>query len=72
MIRWYWGQRRGALLGEFMAVRKRPNNARRLIDRIIIPDGNDLIAKASDVQLLDRDVIVIQTKATRNVLDGAN
>ena len=65
MIRWYWEQVGGTLVEEFMAVPKGNNNSRRLVDGIIIRDGENRIADAKDVDLFDRDIIVIQAKAKR-------
>jgi len=52
-------------LEEFLAVQKSPDNAQRLIDGVIIRGGDHRIAKTSDVDLTDRDIIVVQTKDSR-------
>ncbi len=65
MTRWYWQQVGGTLIEEFMAVRRSKDCGRRLLDGVIVKDGEHRIARQSEVTLEDRDVIVVQTKAER-------
>ena len=65
MTRWYLAQVGGTLIEEFPAVRKSNSNSQRLIDGVIIREGEYRIAKSSEVDLADRDIIVVQTKDSR-------
>jgi hypothetical protein len=65
MTRWYWSQVGGTLVEEFCAVSRSAGCGHRLIDGIIIQDGEHRIAKASEVQIADRHITVVQTKAER-------
>lgn len=65
MTRWYWEQVGGTLIEEFLAVAASPTNGQRLIDGVIIPNGEKRIAKAAEVEIKDRDIIVVQTKIGR-------
>ncbi len=65
MTRWYWQQVGGTLVEEFVAVRLSATCGPRLLDGVIVKDGEHRIARQSEVTLEDRDVIVVQTKASR-------
>lgn len=65
MTRWYWQQVGGTLIEEFLAVRPTPDCGKRLIDGIIIEGGEHRIARASEVDLTDRHIIVVQAKNLR-------
>ena len=65
MIRWYWQQMGGMLIEEFVAVEGTALYGRRIIDGVIIKDGEFRSAPQSDVSLEGKDIIVIQTKAKR-------
>lgn len=65
MTRWYWRQVGGTLIEEFVAVRRTKDCGPRLLDGVIIKDGEKRIARQSEVTLEDIDVIVVQTKAER-------
>lgn len=65
MIRWYWQQVGGTLIEEFVAVKGTSKCGIRVLDGVIIKDGDFKIAKQSEVSLEGKDVIVIQTKAKR-------
>ena len=65
MTRWYWQQVGGTLIEEFMAVRRSKDCGRRLLDGVIVKDGEHRIARQEEVTLEDRDAIVVQTKAER-------
>ena len=63
MTRWYWQQVGGTLIEEFVAVKGTSKCGVRVLDGVIIKDGDFTIAKQSKVSLDGKDVIVIQTKA---------
>jgi hypothetical protein len=65
MTRWYWRQVGGTLIEEFVAVSRSKDRGTRLLDGVIVRDGEHRIARQSEVALKDRDVIVVQTKASR-------
>jgi hypothetical protein len=53
------------LIEEFVAVEQTPTCGRRVLDGVIIKDGEYRIAKQSEVSLNGKDIIVVQTKASR-------
>ena len=65
MTRWYWQQVGGTLIEEFVAVEGTSKCGRRVLDGVIIRDGEFRIAQQSEVSLEGKDVIAIQTKASR-------
>lgn len=65
MTRWYWQQVGGTLVEEFVAVQRSATCAPRLLDGVIITGGETRIARRSEVSLEGKDVIVVQTKASR-------
>ena len=65
MIRRYWSEIGGTLIEEFPAVRRTPTNGRRLLDAVILPNGETRIADHREVSLEGQDVIVVQAKAHR-------
>jgi hypothetical protein len=65
MTRWYWQQIGGTLIEEFVAVKGTSKCGVRVLDGVIIKDGEYRIAKQSEVSIEGEDVIVIQTKAMR-------
>ena len=65
MTRWYWHQTGGTLIEEFVAVRRSATCGSRLLDGVIVKDGEHRIARQSDITLEGKDVIVVQTKASR-------
>jgi hypothetical protein len=65
ITRWYWQQVGGTLIEEFCAVRRGEDCSNRLIDGIIIKGGERRIAKASEVDLAGKDIVVLQAKAKR-------
>jgi hypothetical protein len=67
MTVWYWEQRGGILIEEFLLVRRAPGVARRLIDGLIIlgPERRRLPRGARDVDITGKDVVAIQTKNGR-------
>ena len=65
MTRWYWQQVGGTLIEEFVAIERTSTCGRRVLDKVIIKDGEFRIVQQAEVSLAGRDVIVIQTKASR-------
>ena len=66
MTRRYWERVRGTLLEEYLIVRSRPGVGRRMIDAVIIEDGDHRIASRGETVSLDgHDIVVVQTKASR-------
>ena len=65
MTRWYWQSVGGTLIEEFVAVKETAGSGRRVLDAVIIKNEETLIAKQSEVSLEGKDIIVIQTKASR-------
>ena len=68
MTRWYWQQVGGTLIEEFVAVEGTSQCGRRVLDGLIILDGEFRMAQQSAVSLAGKDVIVIQTEASRHGL----
>ncbi len=65
LTRKYWNKIGGTLIEEFVMVHASKDNGIRLIDAIIIPDGENKIISQKDVCLKDKDIIAVQTKAKR-------
>lgn len=65
MTRWYWQQVGGTLIEEFVAVERSATCGRRLLDGVIIQDGEFKIARQFEVSIEGKDIIVIQTKASQ-------
>ena len=65
LTRRYWQSVGGALIEEFPAVLRTQESAQRLLDGVIILGENKAIVKHSDVDIKGKDIIVIQTKASR-------
>jgi hypothetical protein len=67
MTVWYWNQRGGTLIEEFMAVKRGPNHAQRLIDGLIILGGEKQRLPRGErrVDIRGKDVVAIQTKNGR-------
>ena len=65
LTRKYWKSVGGTLIEEFPAVRSSKTNGRRLMDGVIILNEETRIAKANDVEIEGKDIIVVQTKANR-------
>ena len=55
----------GALIEEFPAVLRTQESAQRLLDGVIVLGENRAIVKHSDMDIRGKDIIVIQTKASR-------
>ena len=65
LTRRYWEQVGGTLVEEFPAVFRGTGNAQRLLDGLIIQGEPKVIAKASELTIKGKDIIVLQTKANR-------
>ena len=65
MTRWYWRQVGGTLCEEFQAVPRTATAGQRLLDAVILPNGETKRVHWSEVSLTGQDVIVVQAKAQR-------
>ena len=66
MTRRYWERVRGTLLEEYLIVPSSLGVGRRMIDAVIIEDGDHRIASRGKTVSLDgHDIVVVQTKASR-------
>ena len=65
MTRRDWDQVRGTLLEEFLVVPLGPGVGKRLIDAVIIADGDHRNASGERVCLDGHDLIIVQTKPYR-------
>lgn len=65
MTRWYWEQVGGTLIEEFCAVPRARDCSNRLIDGIIIKGGEFRIARQAEIDISDKEVVVVQAKAKR-------
>jgi hypothetical protein len=65
LTRWYWEKVGGLLIEEFPAVKASPNQAKRLLDGLIVLGEPTARTSSREFDLTDRDVIVIQAKAKR-------
>lgn len=65
LTRRYWKSVGGTLVEEFPAVSKSSTNSRRLMDGVIILNEEYRIAKATEINIEGKDIIVIQTKVNR-------
>src|SRR4051812_46414191 len=65
LTRAYWNKVGGTLIEEFYAVQSSSICGKRIIDGVIIRGGENRIARASEVSLEGKDIIIVQTKAGR-------
>lgn len=65
LTRRYWEEVGGTLVEEFPAVLRGTGNAQRLLDGLIIQSEPKVIAKAFEVTIKGKDIIILQTKANR-------
>jgi hypothetical protein len=65
LTRWYWEKVGGLLIEEFPVVKASPNQAKRLLDGLIVLGEPTSRTSSREFDLTDRDVIVIQAKAKR-------
>lgn len=65
LTRRYWQEIGGTLIEEFPAVRSGPNQGKRFLDGVVILDSPHLIGNYREAEIENRDIVVIQTKASR-------
>ena len=65
LTRRYWTEAGGTLIEEFPAGRRGADRRHRLLDGVVILGGSRVIAKPADIQIAGRDIVVIETKASR-------
>ncbi len=65
LTRLFWESVGGALIEEFPAVLRGEKNAQRLLDGVIVLGEEKALVRHIDLTIKGRDVIVIQTKASR-------
>ena len=65
ITRWYWSQVGGTLVEEFPLTPRSGTSGGRWVDGLILPDGPNRMAKAEEVDVDGKDVVLVQTKATR-------
>lgn len=65
MTRWYWQQVKGTLIEEFLVVNGSGTCGKRLLDGVIIQGGEFTVARQSEISVEGKDLIIIQTKASR-------
>lgn len=65
LTRRYWETIGGTLIEEFPAVFRTKENAQRLLDGVVILGAKTEILKAHEVEIQDKDIVIIQTKANR-------
>ena len=68
MTRRYWERVRGTLLEEYLIVRSNPGVGRRMIDAVVIEDGDHRIASQGESVSLDGHDIVVEFPYTGNKL----
>lgn len=61
----FWEKVGGLLIEEFEVVKADKNQARRLIDGIIVQNESARIHNGGDYDIKGKDIIIIQTKANR-------
>jgi hypothetical protein len=66
MTRRYWARVGGTLLEEYQVVPRRPGVGRRVVDALIVVDGQQRVASPGErVNLDGHDLIIVQAKASR-------
>ena len=65
MTRWYWKQVGGTLIEEFRAVDRSRSCGARLLDGVILKEGEFRLARQSEASVEGQDIIVVQTDAGR-------
>lgn len=65
LTRRYWKSVGGTLIEEFWAVPRGSDHGPRILDGVIVLDGPHKIAKKGEVDIRDKNIIVVQTKASR-------
>lgn len=65
LTRLFWESVGGALIEEFPVVLRGVKNGQRLLDGVIVLGEEKALVRHKDVSIKGRDVIVVQTKASR-------
>lgn len=65
LTRWYWQQVGGLLIEEYPIVKAGPGVSPRYLDGLIVLGEESRISDVRDFSIEGRDVIAIQTKASR-------
>ena len=65
LTRRYWEEVGGTLVEEFPAVLRGTGNGQRLLDGLIIQGEPKVVAKATEVTIKGKNIIVLKTKANR-------
>jgi hypothetical protein len=65
MTRRYWQRVGGTLIEEFVAQKGSSDIGKRVLDGVIILEGELRIAKQAEVSIDGKDIIVVQTKVKR-------
>ena len=65
LTRWYWQQVGGLLIEEFPLVKGSKGTSPRFLDGLIVLGEKAAISEVRDFSIAGRDVIAIQTKASR-------
>jgi len=65
LTRWYWQQVGGLLIEEFPLVKGSKGTSPRFLDGLIVLGEKAAISEVGDFSIAGRDVIAIQTKASR-------
>lgn len=64
LTRRYWKEIGGTLIEEFLAVKKTKESGQRLIDGVIIMNGENIVSNTQQ-EIKNKDIIIIQTKAKK-------
>jgi hypothetical protein len=65
MTHWYWRQVGGTLIEEFCAVPRGEDCSNRRIDGIVIRGEEFRIARQAEIDISDKNIVVVQAKARR-------
>ena len=65
LTRRYWTSIGGTLIEEFPVVRRSKSNAQRLLDGVVILGEKTQILKFDQVDIKNKDIVIIQTKVNR-------
>ena len=65
LTRRYWNEIGGTLIEEFPAVSLGPDHGKRILDGVVVLGAPKRIAKSNEVDIRNKDIVIIQTKAQR-------
>ena len=65
MLRRYWARVGGTLAEEFPAVRRSATASQRLLDGVIVLDGEHCRVAPNELDVAGRDIVVVQVKRGR-------